>query len=203
VVLFTWPAGAGGGLLDSTLITRTYEANKLNAEATIPLAADFFKQLATLDSPVQLMVHSMGHQVVIPALAETAAQVKKPFIGELILNAPDIPVEDFTRLAPAARGLTRRTTVYCSFNDNAISASETYNKNRRMGACEAVEGVDVINVSEIDAPALGIGGLGHGYYASRPILTDISQLLQGTPAEFRVFVRKSEPNSVENFYLRP
>jgi len=93
--------------------------------------------------------------------------------------------------------------VYCSYNDNAIAASESYNKNRRMGACERVAGTDMINVGEIDAPAMGVGGLGHGYYASRPILTDIFQVLLGIPAEQRLFIRKSEPNSTEDYYLRP
>ena len=64
------------------------------------------------------------------------------------------------------------------------------------------EGIDVINASEVDAPILGLG-LGHGYYSSRPIITDLYQILLGIEAEKRLFLRKSEPNSVENYFLRP
>src|SRR5206468_522987 len=102
-----------------------------------------------------------------------------------------------------ASKLANRVTLYCSYNDNAIAASEKYNSNRRMGGCERIDGVDVINVGEIDAPAMGISGLGHGYYASRPILGDLYQLLLRIDAEKRLFIRKSEPNSTEDFYLRP
>jgi hypothetical protein len=96
----------------------------------------------------------------------------------------------------------KNTPIPMVSNDNAIAASETYNKNRRLGACETAEGIDVINVSEIDAPAMGVAGLGHGYYSSRAILTDVQQLLMGLDAEKRLFIRKSEPNSVEDYYLR-
>ncbi|MBI5243641.1 MAG: alpha/beta hydrolase [Elusimicrobia bacterium] len=203
VVLFTWPAGASGGMMDSALINRTYDANRMNAIYSVDRTASFFKALSELDMSVHVMVHSMGHQVVLTALAKAAPSMPKPFIGELVLNAPDIPIADFQRLAPTLKDMAERVTVYCSYNDNAIAASETYNKNRRLGGCERAPGIDVINVSEIDAPALGIGGLGHGYYAARPILTDIYQVLLGVPAEKRLFIRRSEPNSTEDYYLRP
>ena len=202
VVLFTWPAGASEGMFDKTFINRTYEANKANAANSVGPLAGFLKLLAGTGSVTHVMVHSMGHQVAVPALAQ-AAPTLWPFIGELILNAPDIPVKDFKTLAPKIKFLAQRITVYCSYNDNAIAASETYNKGRRMGGCALIPDVDIINVGEIDAPTLGIGGLGHGYYAGRPILTDVYQTLLGVAAEKRLFIRKAEPNSTQNFYLRP
>ncbi|MEK7746419.1 MAG: alpha/beta hydrolase, partial [Elusimicrobiota bacterium] len=203
VVLFSWPAGAAEGMLESKMINLTYQTNRGNAARSAPKAAALWMGLAGLDSRIHLMVHSMGHQLVLPSLAQASQSIGRRFIGELILNAPDIPVKDFQRLAPRFKELADRVTVYCSYNDNAIAASETYNKGRRMGGCEREPGVDVINVGGIDAPALGVGGLGHGYYSSRPILTDIFQVLLGTPAEKRLFIRKSEPNTPEDYYLRP
>ncbi len=203
VVLFSWPAGAAPGMFGNTFINRTYDMNKANAAHSVAPAGDFFKLLAGLDKISHVMVHSMGHQVAIPALAAVSSETGRQFIGELVLNAPDIPIRDFLASAPALRKAARRVTVYCSYNDNAIAASEVYNKGRRMGGCELADGVDIINVGEIDAPALGIGGLGHGYYASRPILTDVFQLLLGLDAGNRQFIRKSETNSTENYYLRP
>lgn len=203
VVLFSWPAGAAEGMLESKMINLTYQTNRGNAARSVPKAAALWMGLAGLDARIHLMVHSMGHQLVLPSLAQASQSIGRRFIGELILNAPDIPVKDFQRLAPRFKELADRVTVYCSYNDNAIAASETYNKGRRMGGCEREPGVDVINVGGIDAPALGVGGLGHGYYSSRPILTDIFQVLLGTPAEKRLFIRKSEPNTPEDYYLRP
>jgi esterase/lipase superfamily enzyme len=203
VVLFTWPAGTEAGLLSSTLVNRTYADNFSHALKTVPLAQSFLKGLAGLGQTVHIMVHSMGHQVVLRALSQLSQETDKPFIGELILNAPDFPVRDFQKIAPQLRKVAERVTVYCSYNDNAIAASESYNRGRRMGACERVEGTDTINVGDIDAPTLGVGGLGHGYYSGRPILTDVFQVLLGIPAEQRIFIRKSEPNSTEDYYLRP
>jgi len=203
VVLFSWPAGAAPGMFGNTFINRTYELNKANAARSVGPAGDLFKLLAGLDKTSYVMVHSMGHQVAVPALAAASAETGRQFIGELVLNAPDMLISDFAASAPALKKAARRVTVYCSYNDNAIAASEVYNKGRRMGGCELVDGVDIINVGEIDAPALGIGGLGHGYYASRPILTDVFQLLLGIDAGNRQFIRKSEVNSTENYYMRP
>jgi len=203
VVLFSWPAGTEEGLLNSAMVTRTYQNNYSNAIKTVPQAQAFFKQLSDLNQTVHMMVHSMGHQVTLRALSQLAQSSDRPFIGELILNAPDFPLKDFQRVVPMLMKVAGRVTVYCSYNDNAIAASESYNKNRRMGACEHVAGTDMINVGEIDAPTLGVGGLGHSYYSSRPILTDIFQVLLGIPTEKRLFIRKSEPNSTEDYYLRP
>ena len=202
VIVYTWPAGSAN-FLDAALINRTYEANKSNAAVSVGQLSALLKTLASLDVRVHILVHSMGHQVALPALAKSAPVINKAYIGELILNAPDYPLREFPLIVQKITPVAKRVTLYCSYNDNAIAASEVWNKGRRVGACEQIPGVAVINVGEIDAPALGIGGLGHSYYASRPILTDIFQLLLGMPAERRLFVRRSEPDSVENFVLRP
>jgi esterase/lipase superfamily enzyme len=201
VLLFSWPAGSQDGLMNS-LINKTYENNSASAMASVNDAANLIQWLSTLNIPLHIAVHSMGHQVIIPALDKVAQTVQQPIIDEMVLNAPDLPNDDFHKFLPSIKKLAKRITVYCSFNDNAIAASEKYNNNRRLGACETAEGIDVINVSEIDAPTMGVAGLGHGYYSSRAILSDVHQLLMGIEAEKRLFIRKSEPNSVEDFYLR-
>lgn len=203
VILLSWPAGSGQGFLDGTLINKTYEANRLNAAASIQAFSDFFNFIFQFDGAKFLIVHSMGHQVVIPALSQSSGALTHSMIDELILNAPDISTEDFSNNLVALKKVAKRITVYCSFNDNAIAASETYNKSKRIGACTMADGVDVINASEIDAPVLKFGGLGHSYYSSRPILGDIYQLILGLDAEKRLFIRRSESKSTENFFLRP
>ncbi|EMK03410.1 hypothetical protein LEP1GSC176_0663 [Leptospira kirschneri str. MMD1493] len=55
----------------------------------------------------------------------------------------------------------------------------------------------MVNVNLIDSSLISIG---HGYYSSKPLLTDIYQILLGVRAEKRLFIRKSSGN--ENYVLR-
>lgn len=200
LLLLSWPAGSDGGLLEKSLINRTYEQNRRNANASIPSVASMLVELSTLPTPVQVLVHSMGHQILVPALQIVAGTLQKPFIQELILNAPDLDPADFEAALPALRKATERITLYCSQNDNALLASQAINRNRRLGSCRAQSGVDVINVSELDDP--GILGLGHGYYSSRPVLTDVYQTLLGMDAERRLFIKKAPPGAPSSYILR-
>ena len=207
VVLFSWPAGAGDGFLDDKLINRTYKSNSTTAKESILVFKDFLESLKKNDLSVNLLVHSMGHQVVLPALQmfatmNPAIDDAKPLIHELILNAPDYEIGKFGDMSERLNQLTKRVTLYCSFNDNAMVASEVMNNTKRLGACALIDNIDTINVSLIDSPTMGVG-LGHGYYSSRPILTDVFQVLLGISAEKRLFIKKSEPNSTEKYYLRP
>lgn len=201
IVLFSWPAGAGDGFLDEQMVTRTYDGNLKNAKNSIGVFKDFLNKLRDNNLKVNLVVHSMGHQIVLPALKEFATlNPNSKIINELILNAPDFDADEFIRIADTTKQNAKRITTYCSYNDRAMTVSEIYNKNPRFGACAFSESIDSINVSLVDAPALG---LGHGYYSSRAILGDVFQVLLGIDAEERLFIRKSEPNSTEKYFLRP
>jgi esterase/lipase superfamily enzyme len=200
VLLFSWPAGTDGGFLQKNLINKTYEHNQRNARSSIDAAYEVFRELYTLAIPIQMMIHSMGHQVVIPALDRLSASVDHPFIQELILNAPDLDPADFERASSNLSKIAKRITLFCSQNDNALLASKAMNGGKRLGSCALLQGVDVINVSEVDDP--GLIGLGHGYYSSRPVLTDIYQIILGVPAERRLFIRVATPPVSENYILR-
>ncbi len=54
-----------------------------------------------------------------------------------------------------------------------------------------------INVSSIDSTTLG-----HSYYASRDVITDVFQVLLGLDAEKRIFIKKSDKSANEKFELR-
>lgn len=201
IVLFSWPAGAGDGFLDEQMITRTYDGNLKNAKNSIGVFKDFLNKLRENNLKINLVVHSMGHQIVLPALKDfVTLNPDSKIINELILNAPDFEANEFINIADAVKQNSKRITVYCSYNDRAMTVSEIYNKNPRFGACAFSESIDSINVSLVDAPSLG---LGHGYYSSRAILGDVFQVLLGIEAEKRLFIRRSEPNSTEKYFLRP
>lgn len=201
VLLFTWPAGAGDGFFDENMITKTYEANSKNAQDSVEPFIKFLQLLKTHQLKINLVVHSMGHQIVLPALKTLGeTESDKVVINELILNAPDYEAHEFTKLIEVIKKVSNRITLYCSFNDKAMMASKSLNKNERLGACTYSEDVDVVNVSLVDAESLG---LGHGYYSSRAILNDVFQVLMGLNADKRLFIHKSEPNSTEKYFLRP
>lgn len=202
VILFTWPAGAGDGILDSVIVSRTYSMNQQNAQASIAELAKVLKELQNRKVKVNLIVHSMGHQVVIPAILKLVNQESRSnFLNEVIFNAPDYTGSEFATQSADVAKSARRITVYCSPNDNALVASKNVNGNYRLGMCLKVKNVDMINVSQIDSPVLGIGGLGHGYYSGRPILVDLYQTLDGIDAEKRLFIRKSN-GTTEHYILR-
>ena len=203
VILFSWPAGADSSFLGKAMVSRTYGANKLNAEQSIPSAIEFFKLIGNYNIKVNIIVHSMGHQIAIPALTALAQEAGLNFkLDELVLNAPDFDLKEFKKVSADLKKIATRITLYCSYNDSAMVASETYNGGERLGACEKFDGFDVINVSEVDSSSY-TPTLGHGYYSSRAVLTDVAQLMMGIEAEKRLFIRRSEPNSTEDFYLRP
>ncbi|GIX42228.1 MAG: alpha/beta hydrolase [Leptospiraceae bacterium] len=205
-VLYTWPAGPEEGLFSSILINDTYKNNQEHAKVSIPIFKNFieeiFQQIDNKKKNIYLIVHSMGHQIVIPSLIEIS-KIKYNNIKfkEIIFNAPDYPVDTFREEVNIISSLANRITIYCSPDDNALKASETVNGTRRIGQCYKVNGIDVINVQRVDSPILGIGGLGHGYYSSRAILTDLYQLMLGLEAKNRLFIIKSN-QSTEDYILR-
>lgn len=200
IILFTWPAGAGEGFVEDKMLNKTYSDNAANARSSVLVFKNFLLDLQKNDIQVNLVVHSMGHQVALPALKYLAeAGQKKTLIHELVLNAPDFEVTEFRSFSKNLKKVADHTTLYCSQNDKAMLASKTFNNNARLGACAFVDGVDVINVGLIDDPTIG---LGHGYYSSRAILGDLFQTLLGIDVNKRLFISKSDPNSPDKYFLR-
>ncbi|MGE8722447.1 alpha/beta hydrolase [Leptospira terpstrae] len=202
VVVYSWPAGADAGLLSQVMVKSTYDLNFTEAKVNREPFTKFLSDITGLGKKIHLVVHSMGHQVVLPSVAMLAKQGKKKFLSELILNAPDFDKNEFEMILSDLTNSSERITLYCSPGDNALVASQKVNGGARAGMCFKYSGVDVINVNEVDDPVFGVGGLGHGYYSSRPILTDIYQVLLGVSVEKRLFIRKSGPKNGENFVLR-
>ncbi|MBP7283831.1 MAG: alpha/beta hydrolase [Leptospiraceae bacterium] len=199
VVLFTWPAGSEDGMLNQLLIKGTYQNNLTNAKASIFAFKEFLSKLESTGKKIHLIVHSMGHQVVLPAVANMN---KSKVINQMVLNAPDFDSSEFRGIADSLKKSSERITVYCSPGDNALVASSKVNQNKRVGSCEKYSGIDMINVNPVDSPVMGLGGLGHGYYSSRPILTDLYQVILGLEAKNRLFLRKSSPNNGEDYVMR-
>lgn len=200
VVLFTWPAGAPDGFVKDKMLNETYANNAATARASVDSFANFLSLLAKNDVKINLLVHSMGHQVALPAIKKIIEENPQKVVNELILNAPDFDVSDFRAISPSLVKIANRTTLYCSQNDKAMLASKTFNKSSdRLGACAYIKEVDVIDVGLTDDRSIG---LGHGYYSSRAVLGDVFQALVGIEVGKRSFIAKSDPHSSSKYFLR-
>lgn len=203
VILFSWPAGPSDDVLvESLSLTRTYRENQANAAASVNLFAHWISELGTRTRTVHIIAHSMGHQVVIPGLKRALQNDAGLKLGEVVFFAPDFPASEYEGYGKLISEAAHRVTLYCSPGDNALAVSQKVNGNYRLGMCKRVPNTDVINVNEVDDPVLGIAGLGHGYYSSRPILTDLFQLFLGVNVKKRLFIRKSDPGHGEDYVLR-
>jgi esterase/lipase superfamily enzyme/TRAP-type C4-dicarboxylate transport system substrate-binding protein len=85
--------------------------------------------------PIHLLAHSMGNRVVTGALELMALgnREQEPFLHHLILAAPDIYAARFTQLIPSMNALSRKTTLYVSSADQALTCSQLLHEGARAG----------------------------------------------------------------------
>lgn len=201
-IVYSWAAGEGQkSFFDSFLINKTYSRNLESAEKSREHFKNFLTSMVKTGRKINIIVHSMGHQVVLPVLAEIGEN-QGPVAEQIVLNAPDFPVDSFKALSNGLIQSGKRITMYCSPSDNALNVSEIVNWKARAGSCVNVDGIDVINVQQVDEPVMGIGGLGHGYYSGRAILIDLYQSILGVHPEKRLFIAKSKNTSNEDYIMR-
>lgn len=191
IILFTWPAGNVDD--DSRTISSVYQNNKNTARDSINYFRDLVEKLNDKGIKPNVMVHSMGHQVVLPALSQLAVRNSgDKAVQHLIMNAPDFDRKIFYGVAENIRNSSVTTTIYCADDDVAMTASKIANDGDRLGKCYPVgNNIDVINTSLLINVNSGIG---HSYYFSREVLTDVAQILLGIPAEKRLFVKRENKN---------
>lgn len=185
-ILYSWPSQGSLGLID-------YEKDVRNPTLSATHLRTFLSDLAqkTGVRTLHVIAHSMGNQVLVKALtqqtaSQPAAQTLK--IQHLALMAPDMDAAEFRQLAPTLKAAVDDVTLYASSGDSALKASETLIGYPRAGLggkdIVVMPGVlETIDCSAVDTSFLGVG---HTYYAdSSAILSDLFQLLHGSPARDR------------------
>ncbi len=158
-----------------------YTADEATIEASEKYIAEFLLNLVEKSeiNKIHIIAHSMGNRGLLRAMQQILAQVqtvtKIPF-GQIFLAAPDVDPDLFKDLAQAYHQLAERTTLYVSSKDKALATSGIIHNYPRVGffpPITVVEGIDTIQVSNIDLTFLG-----HGYFAdARILLEDIRELL--------------------------
>ena len=199
-ILYTWPAGSGGGL-------RGYTHDRESGEFTIFHLKQFVRLLAATPEleELHLIAHSRGTDVLTSALRELYIETRaagKDFrtvyrIKNVVLAAADLDLEVVTqRLAAEYVGLgTERTTIYVSDVDRAIGfAGLLFASFRRIGQLRPEDLTDeqrqhlerVARTQLIDA-RVPTGFLGHAYFYRHPavsadlVLVLRDQLEPGSP----------------------
>lgn len=166
-----------------------YTRDKTRVSHTRPHLSEFLAGLARDSgaSKINIIAHSMGTDLLGQVINELAKIKDKPVFNQIILAAPDIDQEVFSRdIAPKMVRLSARTTVYTSSKDNALKASYEVNGARQVGDSTdgpiVVKGVETVDISKVD-----FGLVGHSTYAdARPMLEDMFlMLVHGLPASKR------------------
>jgi elongation factor Tu len=130
---------------------------------------------------VHVLAHSMGNFAVLDALA-THDHIGRPLgLGEVLMAAPDVDLDQYKDIAPKVRAAAQGMTLYASSMDRAMVVSKKLAGNiPRAG--DVLDGGPVLidRVDAIDVTAVGddVFGLNHGVFATeKSILNDVKLLL--------------------------
>ncbi|MDH6263642.1 alpha/beta fold hydrolase [Bradyrhizobium sp. BR13661] len=174
VLLFSWPSA--GELAK-------YEQDRESAQFAVPHLA----QILTLLSgeigkkDVYVVAHSMGNQVLVDALVQSALAKANLTINELVMAAPDVDRDVFASKADQFRSIAKYMTLYASASDKALLASGRLSFGTRLGYVgpggpNIFPGVDVIDVTAVGDDMFG---LDHGTFSgSRAVLDDLGRLIR-------------------------
>lgn len=174
VVSFSWPSA--GELV-------AYDRDRESAEFAVPHLAAMFELLSkdVGKKNVYIVAHSMGNQVLVNALVQSALSKANLTVTELVMAAPDVDTSVFASKAEEIRSVASNITVYASAADKALLASGKKSFGTRLGFVGAsgpniFPGLEVIDVTAVGDDMFG---LDHGTFASsRVVLDDLAHLIR-------------------------
>jgi esterase/lipase superfamily enzyme len=134
ILLFDWPGNQGSSPGGYRQARRVAEASGAELARTLEMIVRDIRP-----DRLWLIANSMGGQVVVDALRLLSLQTdpagSKTVIEHLVLTAPDVDFKEFEddQFRQALEALARKTTVYVSSNDRALTASRLLNWGKRRG----------------------------------------------------------------------
>jgi esterase/lipase superfamily enzyme len=153
-VLFTWPAQRS-----SIPLPRDYTRDETNAEWSTPDLEQFIELVVGQvgANHIYVVAHSMGAKILLSALVSVAARHNGVIFDELVLAAPDIDAETFTKTFENVGHLAQRTTLYTSNGDHALGMSEFVHQYPRAGRSHphARSSLSVVDIHGLDTSYLG------------------------------------------------
>jgi esterase/lipase superfamily enzyme len=179
-VVFSWPARAV-----AVPFAGDYSRDEANADRSYGALARVFRTLveeqearpADRRGKIHVVAHSLGNRVTMRALSilDTLLPTGAKPMGQIVLAAPDVSVEEFARLQPSIERRSERVSLYFNPNDRALWASfAKHGRERRAGnSAQFLRGLDNIDAARADTSLLG-----HGYWSdARAVLLDMRLLI--------------------------
>lgn len=203
VLVFSWPSA--GELFK-------YDRDRESAEIAVPHLAQTFRMLSEEigKKNVYIVAHSMGNQVLVNALVQSALSKANLNITELVMAAPDVDRDVFSSKVDQIRAVAKNITVYASAADKALLASGEKSFGTRLGYVgrngpNVFQGIDVIDVTAVGDDMLG---LDHGTFSSsRAVLDDLGHLIRSLthlPPDVRTPTLKVLPDAANiPYWLYP
>jgi esterase/lipase superfamily enzyme len=186
-LFWSWP---------STTNPAGYTVDETSIKWSQPHFAQFLQDV--LEHSGATRVHLVGHSLGGRSLSRTIVQdllpagVNLSVVGELVLLAPDIDQEIFTRdLAPVLLDAGLSVSLYTSANDKAMASAYMVHGGRRAGDSSGGGPVTLASMETIDVTAANRSILGHSYFEESEMVTeDLAELLSGS-------VRASQRDQLE------
>lgn len=127
---------------------------------------------------VNVAGHSLGARGMVLAIHDVAAQRPDIRLGNVVLLAPDMDFDVFSRLLSRIRPIARSITVYVADADRPLALSEQVHGYPRLGQAgndwSQLDGVEVIDLSDLPVRS----PTGHLYHVYDPLVgADMDQLL--------------------------
>jgi esterase/lipase superfamily enzyme len=172
-LLYSWPSSG---------TTLAYLGDEEQAGYTKENLGPFLRKVATTPgvSRVHVIAHSMGNRPLLNALVELSKSgtPTMPPLGQVILAAPDVPVEEFSRaLADVSARILPRFTMYASDDDMPLNASRFVHFNSRRAGEGGPYIVTHARLDSIDATGIDLSMLGHSYVGDEEAVLDDVKLL--------------------------
>jgi len=187
VLVFSWPS-AGEVIM--------YDQDQTNAQAAVPHLAEIFRLVSNEigKKNVYIVAHSMGNQVLVNALVQSALSNANISLNELVMAAPDVPLNVFQSELDQIRAVATNITLYASSADKALLVSMEKSQMPRLGFVgrtgpNIFPGIDTIDVTAVGDDMLG---LDHSTFStSRAVIDDLGRLIR-SPTHLKPDMRTPE-----------
>ena len=177
-LLYSWPSMGNMTLQD-------YSHDRESSGQAEPYMREFLELVAreTGAKSVSIIAHSMGNQLLLPALRDLKRMAPSDItISQVILAAPDVDRDAFENIAHELAGVSRGVTMLAASNDLALDISRRFwGGVPRAGDVPAggpivTDGIDTIDITAVSTKVFALNH--SGYADTNALLSDIQLLIQ-------------------------
>ena len=177
-MLYSWPSMG-------SLTLHDYSHDRESSGQAEPYLREFLELVArdTGAKSVSIIAHSMGNQLLLPALRDLKRMAPADItISQVILAAPDVDRDAFENIAHELAGISRGVTMLAASNDLALDISRRFWGGVPRAGDVPPDGplvTDGIDTIDITAVSTKVFALNHsGYADTNALLSDIQLLIQ-------------------------